>query len=242
MVREQLPPEIKRLYVVEDDPVMLQAVQQVLLEEGYLVKTAVSADAALRLVRRHGLPHLMIADLNLPGQMDGFELIETVQQFSHVPAIMMTAVSEEAVAVRGLNHCLEDYIIKPFNTSELLSRVRRVLRRMEDYDYVKDPVVYVDLGLQLDLPNRTAILQDRTVNLSPTETKLLHILVTNAEKTVSYSSLLRRLWPRESAAEERLHTNVYRLRKKLEQNPKAPRYIHSHWGTGYRFSWGDSEG
>lgn len=236
----QSKPIYKQIYVVDDDVALLQAVRQLLHDEGFMVKTAVSGAAALNLVRSHGLPHLLLVDLNLPG-IDGFQLIQTVQQLSEVPAIMITAESQEAVAVKGLTSCLEDYIIKPFKAPELLSRVKRVLRRMDDYDYINAPMIYVDMGLQLDLPNRTVIINERPIPLSPTETKLLNLLINNAERTVSYQFLLRRLWPRDNAAEERLHTNIYRLRKKLENNPKEPKYIRSHWGQGYIFSWGNSE-
>ena len=218
---------------------MLDAVRQLLVREGYEVQTAVSGEEALKLVRRHGLPHLMIVDLKLPG-MDGFELIRTVQQFSDIPAIMLTAVADETVIVAGLSDCLEDYVTKPFKTAVLLSRIKRVLRRMNDYGYIQDPIVFVDIDLQIDLPNRKAIIDHGTVSLSPTEARLLHILMSNAGRTVSYDFLLRRLWPRDMAIEERLHTNIYRLRKKLERNPKKPRYICSHWGTGYVFNWGNS--
>ena len=239
MAREQLPPEIQQLYIVDDDIVMLKALQQLLLGEGYAVKTAVSGEETLRLVRRHGLPHLLIVDINLPG-MDGFELIRTIQQFSDVPAVMITAVDDEATVVEGLNDCLEDYITKPFKAAELFSRVKRVLRRMDDFEYVNDPILFIDMDLQIDLPNRIAYINEKAIPLSPIETKLLHILMNHAERTVSYSTLLRRIWPREEAVEERLHTNVYRLRRKLESNPKEPKYIRSHWGTGYIFSWGSS--
>ncbi|MEM7330712.1 MAG: response regulator transcription factor [Chloroflexota bacterium] len=238
MVRE-LPPEIKQIFVVEDDTLLLKAIEKLLADEGFDVKTAVSGEEALRFVKRHGLPHLMVVDLNLP-KMDGFEFVRTVQQFSDVPAIMVTAVDEVATIATGLNDCLEDYIVKPFRSSELLSRINRVLRRVDNFGYINDPIIFIDIDLQIDLPNRTAYLDEKAVSLSPTETKLLHILMNHAERTVSYDFLLRRIWPREKAVEERLHTNVYRLRKKLEQNPKQPKYIRSNWGMGYMFCWGNS--
>ncbi len=238
MVRE-LPPEIQQIFVIEDDAVLLKAIKQLLTDEGYSVKTAVSGEDAMRVVKRHGLPHLMIVDLNLPG-MDGFEFVRTVQQFSDVPAIMITAVNDEQIIASGLDDCLEDYVVKPFRSSELLSRIKRVLRRVDNFGYANDPIIFIDLDLQIDLPNRTAYIDEQPISLSPTETKLLHILMNHAERTVSYEFLLSRIWPREKAIEERLHTNVYRLRKKLEQNPKKPKYIRSNWGTGYMFCWGNS--
>lgn len=239
MTNEPLLSTLIRIYVVEDDVVLLQAIRQVLVRDGYEVKTAVSGQEMLKMVRVYGLPHLMLVDLNLP-DIDGLELIKTIQQFSDIPAIMLTAVYNEPTVANGLANYLDDYITKPFRTNELTARIRRTLRRMQTFNYVNDPILFVDIDLQIDLSNRTAYAHDQAVSLSPTETKLLNILMKHAERTVSYEFLLRRIWPRGNATEDRLHTNIYRLRKKLERNPKEPKYIRSHWGTGYIFSWGNS--
>jgi DNA-binding response OmpR family regulator len=223
-----------RVLVVDDDISILKAVETTLQREAFIVFTAVSGEEALTVISRNGLPHLAILDLNMPG-MDGFELAEAIHEFSDLPIIMLTAIDDEATVVFGLERYAEDYIVKPFRAAELVARVRRVLRRIGDFAYTLEPVIKVDDDLQVDFPNRKAFIQERPVQLTPTEAKLLYILMRNAGRTVTNGFLLRRVWPMDNAFEDRLHTHIYRLRRKIEVSPKEPHYIVSDWGTGYSF-------
>ena len=234
MLPEQVSNQIKRILVVDDSPVILHGVRQSLEKSGYAVQTAVSGNEALALLKRTGLPHLAIVDLNMPG-MDGFQLCEAIHKFSDLPIIMLTAEDDEQTVVHGLDNFAEDYIIKPFRSAELTSRVRRVLLRIGDFAYTLDPIITIDDHLKIDFPNRKAYLSDKAKSLTPTETKILYILLRNAGRTVTNEFLLRRVWPQEDAYEDRLHTHVYRLRRKIEPTPKDPKYIISQWGTGYTF-------
>ena len=222
----------EKILVVDDSPALLQAVKKALENAAYLAQTAVSGEEALALVSQHGLPHLALIDLNMPG-MDGFELCKAIHGFSDLPIIMLTGINDEETVVFGLDHFAEDYIVKPFRPAELVARVRRVLRRIGSFAYTLEPVVHVDKNLQIDFPNRQAMVQQRPVSLTPTETKLLYILMRNAGRTVTNDFLLRRVWPQDEAYEDRLHTHIYRLRRKIEASPKEPYYIVSNWGTGY---------
>jgi len=224
----------EKILVVDDTLGLLQAVKKALENAGYLVQTAVSGEEALALMSQHGLPHLALIDLNMPG-MDGFELCKAIHGFSDLPIIMLTGINDEETVVFGLDHFAEDYIVKPFRPAELVARVRRVLRRIGSFAYTLKPVVHVDRNLQIDFPNRQAMVQQRPVSLTPTETKLLYILMRNAGRTVTNEFLLRRVWPQDEAYEDRLHTHIYRLRRKIESAPKEPYYIVSNWGTGYTF-------
>ena len=223
-----------RVLVVDDDISILRAVETALRREAFIVFTAISGEEALTVISRNGLPHLAILDLNMPG-MDGFELAEAIHEFSDLPIIMLTAIDDEATVVFGLERYAEDYIVKPFRAAELVARVRRVLRRIGDFAYTLEPVIKVDDDLQVDFPNRKAFIQERPVQLTPTEAKLLYILMRNAGRTVTNGFLLRRVWPMDNAFEDRLHTHIYRLRRKIEVSPKEPHYIVSDWGTGYSF-------
>ena len=242
MLPEQVANEIKRILVVDDSPVILHGVRQSLEKSGYTVQTAVSGKEALALIKRAGLPHLAIIDLNMPG-MDGFQLCEAIHKFSDLPIIMLTAEADEQTVVHGLDNFAEDYIIKPFRSAELASRVRRVLLRIGDFAYTLDPIITVDDCLRIDFPNRKAFVgkEQKPKSLTPTETKILYILLRNAGRTVTNEFLLRRIWPQEDAFEDRLHTHVYRLRRKIEPAPKDPKYILSQWGTGYTFPLPKSE-
>jgi DNA-binding response OmpR family regulator len=233
---EQSSANYQTILVVDDSPFILNAVKPTLELEGFRVITAVSGEEALKQISRNGLPHLAIVDLNMPG-MDGFELCRTILEFSDLPIIMLTAIDDEATIIQGLEQYAEDYIVKPFRSGELVARVRRVLRRLGDFAYTLEPVIRIDENLQIDFPNRKAFVQQNTetVPLTPTESKLLYILIRNAGRTVTNEFLLRRVWPQEAAFEDRLHTHVYRLRRKIETDPKEPHYIISEWGTGYSF-------
>lgn len=223
-----------KVLVVDDEVSILRAVETALRREAFVVNTAVSGEEALAAITRNGLPHIAILDLNMPG-MDGFELAEAIHEFSDLPIIMLTAIDDEATVVYGLERYAEDYIVKPFRAAELVARVRRVLRRIGDFAYTLEPVIKVDEDLQVDFPNRKAFVRERPVQLTPTEAKLLYILMRNAGRTVTNGFLLRRVWPMDNAFEDRLHTHIYRLRRKIEVYPKEPHYIVSDWGTGYSF-------
>ncbi len=225
---------VQKILIVDDNPYILRGVGLTLEKEGYEVVTAVSGEEALALIKKTGLPHLALVDLNMPG-MDGFELCEAIFQFSDLPVIMLTAIDDEQTIVESLDRYAEDYITKPFRPAELAARVRRVLRRVGSFNYTLDPVITVDNYLQVDFPERKAIINRQEVNLTPTESRLLYILMRNAGRTVTNHFLLNRAWPTEDAYEDRLHTHIYRLRRKIEPNPKEPKYVISQWGTGYTF-------
>lgn len=236
MLAKDMESQPQTILVVDDNPHIVRAVQITLEGEGYRVMTAFSGPEALQQVKRSGLPHLAIVDLNMPG-MDGFELCAALQEFSDLPIIMLTAIADEQTTVYGLDRYAEDYMVKPFRAGELVARVRRVLRRLGDFAYTLAPVIFIDDDLQVDFSNRQIFVhkKEEPVSLTPTETKLLYILMRHAGRTVTNEFLLRRVWPQDDAYEDRLHTHIYRLRRKLEKNPRKPHYIMSDWGTGYTF-------
>lgn len=225
---------VKRILAVDDNMQTLQIVRHTLERAGFDVITAASGQDALNMINRHGLPHLALVDLNMPG-MDGFEFCKAIHEFSDVPVVMLTAVNEESTVVKGIEEYAEDYMIKPFRPSELVARINRVLRRIGDFAYTLDPTIKIDQHLSINFPNREAFVAGETVSLTPTETKILYILMRNAGQTVTTDFLLRRIWPLESAYEDRLHVHVHRLRRKVEKVPTKPRYIVSKRGMGYTF-------
>ncbi len=224
----------KVILAIDDNLYTLRIVQHTLEQAGYKVLTAVSGEEALNIITEHGLPHLVVVDIHMPPGMSGFEFCRTVHQFSDLPAIMLTAVNEEATIIEGLDEHAEDYIIKPFSPAELVARVKRVLRRMGDFAYTLAPLTQVDERLTINFPARKAIVNDKPVSLTPTETKLLYILMRNAGQTVTTDFIIRRIWPLEPAFEDRLHVHMHRLRRKIEDKTH-PRYIVSERGSGYIF-------
>lgn len=229
------PVEAQRILAVDDNAFTLRIVQHTLEQAGYQVVTAVSGQDALKMINRHGMPHLAIVDLHMP-IMSGFEFCHAVREFSDLPIIMLTAVNTEDTIIEGLEKYAEDYIVKPFNPGELIARVERVLRRMGDYSYTLESTTRIDKRLKVDFPNREAIVDGEPVSLTPTEAKLLYILVRNAGRIVTTEFLLNRIWPMQDAQEDRLHVHVHRLRRKIEASHDEPTYIIAERGTGYRFN------
>lgn len=225
----------QRILVVDDDPAVLRLVRDKLDREGFEVYVASSGQEALDVVERRGLPHLAIVDINMPG-MSGFEFCEAVQSFCDLPVVLLTAIDEEETVIRGIELYAEDYVTKPFSPRELIARVRRVLRRIGDFAYALEPVIRVDDRLAVDFAHQQAIVQERSVSLSPTETKLLYLLMRSAGRPVTTDFMLRRLWPLEEVFEDALRVNVYRLRHKIEPDPSDPRYIVTERGLGYQFA------
>jgi DNA-binding response OmpR family regulator len=225
----------QRILVVDDDQAILRMVGDKLHRAGFEVLSAASGREALDLIDRRGLPHLAIVDLMMP-QMDGFEFCQRVQHFSDLPVIMLTAVDEEETVIRGIELFAEDYVTKPFSPRELLARVRRVLRRIGDFAYTLNPVTEVDDYLAVDFAHQQATVGGQPVSLTPTETKLLYILMRNAGRIVTSDFLLRRVWPLEEVYEDTLRVHIHRLRKKIEASAAQESYIVTERGVGYRFT------
>ena len=233
--------DLKRILVVDDSVTVTTSVTKVLDSAEYELSSAHSGEEALKNVKKYGLPHLAIVDLNLGrNKMTGFQLCSKLHQFSDLPIIMLTSDDAIETVVEGLQRYAEDYITKPFRAQELKVRVWRVLQRMGDFEYTLTPIIKIDDRLQVDLPNRKATVSGKQISLTPTETKILYILMKHAGRTVRTDFLLRRIWPLEEAYEDRLHPHVYRLRKKIEENPREPRYVLAEWGVGYSFPTSDS--
>ncbi len=226
---------LQRILVLDDDPMIRRLVRDKLDRAGFAVLTAASGQEALDVISRHGLPHLAIVDIMMPG-MDGFEFCRSVQEYVDLPVIMLTAVDEEETVIQSIEHFAEDYIIKPFSPRELVARVHRILRRMGDFAYTLDPVIQVDDRLAVDYVHQQARIKGQTIDLTPTETKILYILMQNAGQIVTTEFLLRRLWPLEEVYEDTLRVHIHRLRKKLEANPSQPHYILTERGLGYAFA------
>ena len=225
---------MQRILVVDDDPEVVRLVSLRLEQAGYEVLTANSGQQALDVVHRHGLPHLAVVDIRMPG-MDGFELCRLVQQYCDLPIIFLTAVDEEDTVIQGIERYAEDYVTKPFRARELVARVQRVLRRIGDFAYTLAPLTQIDDDLAIDFVHQQAVVCGKDVALTPTETKLLYILMRNAGHIVTTDFLLRRLWPLEEVFEDALRVHVHRLRHKIEPVPGQPRYVLTERGIGYRF-------
>lgn len=220
--------------VVDDDPDIRTVVGDGLKQAGFDVWTAGEADSALSLIEDRGIPSLAVIDIGLP-KTSGLDLARTIKAFCDLPVVMLTAVRDSQTIVATLNEFAEDYVTKPVLLPVLVARVRRVLGRIRDGSYARGPSLQIDDRLTVELSCSRVMVDDQPVGLTPTESKLLHILIRDAGRTVRTEYLLSRIWPLEEVFEDTLRVHVYRLRKKIEVDPKDPHYILTVRGDGYSF-------
>jgi len=225
----------RRILVVDDDQQIQDVVGAGLEQGGFEVWFAKTAKKALQMLEDKGVPSLALIDIGLP-ETSGVELARSLKAYSDVPIVMLTAVSDSKTIVSTLNEFAEDYVTKPVLLPVLVARVRRVLARIRDSDCVKGPSIRIDHRLVVELARHRVIVDGREESLTPTESKLLHILLRDSGRTVRSEFLLRRLWPLEEVFEDTLRVHVYRLRKKIEEDPRNPTYIATVRGDGYCFT------
>ena len=224
-----------RILIVDDDAMAREILKRILEHAGYEVMTAGSGPEALRKLHE-GIPHLVVVDLMMP-EMDGFELCRRIKSHLDVPIVILSAVAAVESKVEGLQMYAEDYIVKPFEKEELVARVQRVLRRYGESAGVEQPEVVIDEELQINFVQHWARVKGQQVTLTPTESKLLFLLVRNAGRVVTNETLLAKAWAGdEEAYEEGLRVHISRLRSKIEPNPSKPVYFQTKRGVGYRFS------
>jgi DNA-binding response OmpR family regulator len=230
-----IPRDAKRILVVDDESRMIDFIRMNLELEGYQVLEAHTGLAALEVIRTQ-LPDLVLLDVMMP-ELDGFETLRMLREFSSIPVIMLTAKGEEDDKVYGLELGADDYVTKPFGSRELSSRVRAVLRRAEMPSSSPDQAVLrVDDRLSVDFNRREVIVDGEHIKLRPTEYRLLYHLIENAGWTVPHEQLLAKVWGYEYRDEThyvRLYVNY--LREKIEEDPSNPKYILTERGVGYRF-------
>ncbi len=224
----------RRILVVEDEPHMLDLIRITLEGAGFIVSGAVSGTEGLERLREE-IPDLVVLDLNLP-DLSGFEVLRQIRQTVGVPVIMVTVQASDDDRVLGLELGADDYLGKPFNHRELVSRIKAVLRRTETPAPVNRGLVEIDERLSVDLDRREAVVEGESVHLRPTEFKLLHQFINHPGRLLTHETLLSRVWGPEYRDDTQiLRLYVTYLRKKLEPNPSQPHYIFNERGLGYRF-------
>lgn len=225
----------KRILVVDDEPRMIGFIRMNLELEGHQVIEAHSGVEALEAIRTK-LPDMVLLDVMMP-ELDGFETLRMLREFSSIPVIMLTAKGEENDKVYGLELGADDYVTKPFGPRELSSRIKAVLRRADMPSSSPDQAILaIDERLKVDFNRREVIVNDEHIKLRPTEYRLLYHLIENAGWTVPHDQLLAKVWGyeyRDEAHYVRLYVNY--LREKIEEDPSNPRYILTERGVGYRF-------
>lgn len=225
---------MKTVLVVDDEPQIVQLVRDYLEHGGFAVVTARDGAAALEVARTRK-PDLVVLDLGLPG-LDGLDVTRALRRDGELPIIMLTARDDESDKLVGLELGADDYVVKPFSPKELVARVRAVLRRAEGMRSEPD-LIRVGDEVVLDVPRLEATIAGHRVDLTPTEFQLLATMTRQPGRVFTRAQLLDALHGVAFESYERaIDAHVKNLRRKIEPNPRAPRYLLTAFGVGYRFA------
>ncbi len=224
----------KHILLVDDDPLMRRSLAFNLEQAGYRSSTAANAEDAIAMVRRES-PDLVLLDIGLPG-MDGLDALRKFKDIAGVPVIFVTARRRELDEVLGLELGADDYITKPFNTREVVARVKSLLRRVQlDSSPNALPHILTLGALQLDLDQHILTIDSVPIELTRTEFKLLEALLSNPGYTLTRQDLLDKAMGYAYEGMGRtLDTHIRNLRRKIEPDPDHPTYIQTVFGVGYR--------
>ncbi len=222
--------------LVDDDPTLLSVLSRRVARAGFAVRVARSGAAALKQLEA-GWPALLVVDLMMPA-MDGFELCRRVKRMADLPIIILSAVDESEAKVSALETYAEDYVTKPFDPDELIARIHRVLKRSA----TGSPRLSLDGGdVTVDLSTRLVATPSASHQLTRTESRLLQVLAASLDRVVPTDEILSRVWADSDGADPSyLWVTVRRVRRKIEADPDAPRFLLTERGVGYRLSSGSA--
>lgn len=218
--------------IVDDEKTLVKALSFNLEKEGFRVEQAYDGEEALQKVFA-GKPDIVVLDLMLP-ELDGFEVCRRIRKKLNIPIIMLTARSEDIDKVLGLELGADDYLTKPFNSRELVARIKAILRRSSVREEEARKLLQIG-KLQIDLLQHRVRLDGDDINLTSKEFALLSFLAANAGNVYSREQLLEEVWGYDYYGDVRtVDVHVRHLREKIERDPGNPEYILTIWGTGYK--------
>lgn len=224
------------ILIVEDDKNTSKLVATYLEQEGFTTIAAYDGERALALARLKN-PGFVILDVMLP-KVDGWEICKELRKFSDVPILMLTAREEEIDRILGLSLGADDYVVKPFSPRELVERVKAILRRTQPKQWRgNNRQILTHKSLTLDPAKCKVTLEGEVVNLTTSEYKLLHILMTSPGQVFSRESLLARFYDHgETVVERVIDVHIGKIRQKIEENPAKPKIVLTVRGFGYTFA------
>lgn len=230
---------MRDILIVEDEHKIREVLKSYLNHAGYRVWEAENGGTAMRIFEKNAID-LVLLDLMLP-DISGEELCRQIRSQSPVPIIMLTAKSGTAQQVHGLEIGADDYVVKPFEPSELLARIRAVLRRTRQDDVLADRMESADGELVIDSVRKEVQLRQQPVSLTSAEFKLLLVFVRHPYRTFTREELIEKINTLEYEGDIRsIDQHIKNLRHKIEIDPKKPKYIQTVYGAGYRYIGGSA--
>lgn len=231
----------EKILIVEDERNICNFLTVVLLENNYDVITAHSGADAYIMITSH-CPDLVLLDLGLP-DIDGLSILSAVREWTQLPIIVISARTQERDKVDALDRGADDYITKPFGTSELLARIRTAIRHTYTTAAnaeVAQTGIFKTGDLTIDYDKRTVLIRGEDAHLTQNEYKIIALLGKYAGKVLTYDYILKELWgPSARGDNQILRVNMANIRRKIEENPAAPKYVFTEVGVGYRMTHGE---
>ena len=222
--------------VCDDDREIVEAIEIYLSQEGYKVLKAYDGEEALKVLDREKVD-LLIIDVMMP-KLDGIRATLKIREKKNMPIIILSAKSEDADKILGLNVGADDYMTKPFNPLELTARVKSQLRRYTQLGSTIDKTnqaVYAVGGLSIDDEQKEVTVDGEPVRLTPIEYNILLLLVKNQGKVLSIDQIYESIWNEDAiGVDNTVAVHIRHIREKIEINPKEPRYLKVVWGVGYK--------
>jgi len=224
----------KVILIADDNKDIVDILKLYTQKEGYKPVCAFDGEQALKLFKEHN-PSMILLDVMMP-KINGFDVCKQIRQISNVPIIMVTAKSEEADKILGLDIGADDYVLKPFSPREVMTRIKAVLRRVTD-DVADEKTKMIDIsGLHIDMNSYEASVNGKLVVLTKKEIEILWMFATNAGKVFTRDHLLENIWGYEYFGDTRtVDTHIKRIRTKLDLDDSVNFDIKTIWGVGYKF-------
>ena len=227
---------MQTILVCDDDKEIVEAIEIYLQQEGFHVLKAYDGEEALEILKNNEV-HLLIMDVMMP-KLDGIRATLKIRENSSIPIIILSAKTEDADKILGLNIGADDYITKPFNPLELIARVKSQLRRYTQLGNLateEKEAVYVCGGLVVNDDLKTVTVDGEPVKLTPIEYNILVLLIKNQGKVFSIEQIYENIWNEEEiGADNTVAVHIRHIREKIEINPREPRYLKVVWGIGYK--------
>ena len=225
-----------KVLIVEDEQSISNFISMILTANGFDTIIVRTGEEALTMIASH-CPDMIVLDLGLP-DMDGMEVLKSVRKWSNLPVVVVSARNHEHDKVEALDYGADDYLVKPFGTSELLARIRTTLRRA-DRIKVSQGIqrdVYQVKDLVVDISKHQVTLGGQLIHFTQNEFKILELLAIHAGKVLTYDFILQHVWGPYSgnSSNQILRVNMANIRRKLGENPSEPKYIYTELGIGYR--------